>query len=220
MLRATLVLLACSASAFRLPTPPPTKVSNPAKAAVVAGALGAMLAGAPPAFAGSATEAAVNLADAAYPIVGDLQAKTVAPLTGKVVSLALTSDSKNIIKTIDMGLDAFLSSDSGKFIATVKALKAATAEASGASSCNLVCLPSVGAAENVAKAAADALGTADGGKVKAFVGQAIKTVQSGDKMALVGLLADGSKFASSLNPGDVAKATSAALELGKATGAL
>ena len=206
-LRVSLALLAVSASAYRLPTGPKknTPAVEQAKVAAVAAALSASLI-AGPAVASPTSDAAVALADAAYPIIGELQSKTVAPLTGKVVSLALTSNSKEIIKTIDMGLDAFLSSDSGKFIATVKALKAATAEATGAGSCNLICLPPVASrpypdpkmhagsptpctfpsvhcsypvhypctmygpqvatAEKVALAGADALSSADAGKVK------------------------------------------------------
>ena len=165
-------------------------------------------------------QAALGLADALYPIVSNLEAKAVAPLAAKLVAVGTTGDPKEIIKTIDAGLDAFLSVPPEKFIATAKALKKATAQASGASSCNLICMPSVELSEGVGAAAADALSAADKGKVKAFADQAIKTLNSADKLALAPLLLDGGKFASSLNPGDVAKATAAAVDLAKASGAL
>ena len=106
-----------------------------------------------------------------------------------------------------------------QFITTVKALKAATAQAS-TSSCNLVCMPPLDASEKVGAAAADAIAAADKAKVKAFADQALKTVNTVDKLALAPLLLDGGKFAATLNPGDVAKATASALELAKAAGAL
>lgn len=206
--------IASLAGALRLPT----KVVERAQGVVAAAALSAALI-AQPAFAG-VPEAAKELTDAAYPIIGALKKDTVAPLTGKAVGVALTANPKEIIKTIDAGLDAFLSVPPEKFIATAKALKKATAQASGASSCNLICMPSVELSEGVGAAAADALSAADKGKVKAFADQAIKTLNSADKLALAPLLLDGGKFASSLNPGDVAKATAAAVDLAKASGAL
>ena len=118
------------------------------------------------------------------------------------------------------GLDAFLAVPPEKFIATVKALKTATGQAVSVDKCNLICMPPLDASEKVGAAAADALAAADKAKVKAFADQVLKTVNSVDKLALAPLVIDGGKFASSLNPGDVAKATSAALELAKSSGAL
>jgi hypothetical protein len=171
-----------------------------------------------PAYA-DVQSAVKDLTDAAYPIIGSLKKDAVAPLTSKAIGVALTANPKDIIKLVDTGLDAFLSTSPDKFVATVKALKVATAEAKGASSCNLICLPSLEAAEKVGAAAGDALSTTDPAKLKAFAGQAFATFNSVDKLAAAPVLIDGAKFAGSLNPGDVAKATAAALELAKASGA-
>ena len=165
-------------------------------------------------------EAATDLADAVYPILGSLKKEKVAPLASKAVGVALTASPKELIKTVDAGLDAFLSIPPDKFYANVKALKAATAQAAGASECNLVCLPPLAAAEKVGATAGDALATVDTGKVKAFALQGLRLLNSADKLALAPLVVDGGKFAASLNPGDVAKATAAALELAKASGAV
>merc|ERR1712232_1361595 len=118
-----------------------------------------------PAFADTAS-AIKDFTDAAYPIIGSLKKDTVAPLTGKAIQVALTADPKAIINT-------FLSADQGKFMKTIKALEEATSEAAGAKSCNLVCLPSLEAAEKVSAAAAEALSSADKAKVSAFASAAI-----------------------------------------------
>ena len=47
------------------------------------------------------------------------------------------------VKTIDAGLDAFLSVPIENFFSAAVALKSATTEAVGADSCNLVCTPSL-----------------------------------------------------------------------------
>ena len=54
-------------------------------------------------------EASVDVAMDAYPLVKSLKAGPVASLGTKVVSLAATGDPREIIQTIDAGLDAFLS---------------------------------------------------------------------------------------------------------------
>ena len=54
-------------------------------------------------------EASVDVAMDAYPVVKSLKAGPVASLGTKVVSLAATGDPKENIRTIDAGLDAFLS---------------------------------------------------------------------------------------------------------------
>jgi len=208
-------VVANSALALRLPTAPTQR----AKEAAVCAALSTLLVCQPPAFAG-VPEAAKEFTDAAYPIIGSLKKKEVAPLASKAVGVALTASPQDIIKTVDTGLDAFLSVPPEKFIATVKALKAATGQAVGVKECNLVCMPPLDASEKVGAAAADALGAADPAKIKAFANQAIKTFNSVDKLAAAPVLLDGAKFAGSLNPGDVAKATGAALELAKASGAV
>jgi len=197
---------------------PMNSILDHGKDAIAATMIAAMLV-ATPAFAG-VPEAAKDLTDASYPIIASLKKDTVGPLASKAVGVALTASPQEIIKTIDAGLDAFLSTPADKFIATVKVLKAATAEAATASSCNLICMPSLETSEKVGVAAADALSQADPAKLKAFANQAIKLVNSADKMAAAPLLMDGAKFAGSLNPGDVSKATAAALEVAKASGAL
>ena len=98
MFRATLLALVASAAAFKLPATPP-KVEH-AKSAACAAALSALLIASP--VSAGTQEAAVALADAAYPLVGSLQSKTVGPLAGKVVSLGLSGNPKEIIKAIDM----------------------------------------------------------------------------------------------------------------------
>ena len=124
-------------------------------------------------------EASVDVAMDAYPVVKSLKAGPVASLGTKVVSLAATGDPKEIIRTIDAGLDAFLSVPPGardarhertlgltlnqrergmtvacvladRFLKTVVALKEATAVASSAPTCNLVCMPPPPYVEKVA----------------------------------------------------------------------
>ena len=111
------------------------------------------------------------MADGLYPIVGGLQAKAVGPLAGKVVSLAATGDPKEIIKTIDAGLDAFLSVPPDRFVAAARALKTASAEATAATTCNLVCMPKLSTVEGVAGKMANALSVTDPAKLETFVYQ-------------------------------------------------
>lgn len=212
-------LLGACAFAFNNSCVPTRSQVQQTKQAAVAAALSSCLLSPLPANADLGS-AAIEFTDAAYPIIGSLKAKQVAPLTGKAIGVALTASPQEIIKTVDAGLDAFLSVPPEKFISTVKALKAATAQATSASSCNLICMPPLDLSEKVGASAADALASADKAKVKAFADQAIKTLNSADKLALVPLLADGAKFAGTLNPGDVAKATAAGLEVVKASGAI
>ena len=163
--------------------------------------------------------ASMRLADALYPLVKSLQARAVAPLAQKVVGLSVTGSPTEIIRTIDRGLDAFVTVPPDKFFATAKALKAATASASSVSDCGLVCMPPLKQVEGVASAAADALSVSDPAKLQAFVVQAARSLQSGDKLLLAGALAEGGKFASTLSPTDVKASAAAGLELLKATGA-
>ena len=95
-------------------------------------------------------EASVDVAMDAYPLVKSLKAGPVASLGTKVVSLAATGDPREIIQTIDAGLDAFLSVPPDRFMKTVVALKEATAVASSAPTCNLVCMPPPPYVEKVA----------------------------------------------------------------------
>ena len=67
-------------------------------------------------------QSAMRFADALYPLVRDLQVESVAPLASKVVALGATGDPKEIIKTIDTGLDAFLSVPAERFFAVSNVL--------------------------------------------------------------------------------------------------
>ena len=164
-------------------------------------------------------DASMKLADALYPIVGKLKAADTASLATKVIALALTGNPTEIIRTIDSGLDAFITVPPAKFFATAKSLKAATATASTVTDCNLVCMPTLKEVERVAGTAADALAVSDPTKLQAFVVQAAKSLQSGDKLLLAGVLAESGKFAATLDPTEVSKAATASLELLEATGA-
>ena len=162
---------------------------------------------------------AVELADGLYPIVQGLEGKSVAPLASKVVVLAASGDPKEIIRTIDAGLDAFLSVPIDRFFVAARSLKTGTAEAVGASACNLVCVPSVTTVEMVAGKMANALSVTDPGKLKTFIYQAIRSLESGDKKQLAAVVAEGRKFEASLDQTSVRKATTAALGVLKAAGA-
>jgi len=164
-------------------------------------------------------QVALELADGLYPIVQGLQAKPVAALAGKVISLAASGDPKEIIKTIDAGLDAFLSVPIENFFSAALALKSATTEAVVADSCNLVCTPSLATVERVAGKMATALSVTDSEKLKAFVYQITRSLQSGDKTQLAAVLANGRQFEASLDQGDVRKVTLASIQLLKAAGA-
>ena len=163
-------------------------------------------------------EAALKLADALFPVVGSLQAKTVAPLASKAVALATTGDPKEIIKTIDAGLDAFLSVPPERFFAAARALKEGTAAAAAASDCNLICLPPLSTVDRVAGTAANALSITDPIKLKNFVLQAIASFESGNKQQLASTLEDVRKFEASLNPNDVTHVKDSAIGLLKAAG--
>ena len=151
--------------------------------------------------------------------------------------------------------DAFLSVPIDRFFAAAKALKAGSAEAVRASSCNLVCMPSVTTVEMVAgKTAhtlhsapgaptafrapfrslfslgavravrgtgkmANALSVTDPDKLKTFIYQAIRSLESGDQKQLAAVVAEGRKFEASLDQASVRKSTSAALGVLKAAGA-
>lgn len=157
-----------------------------------------------------------DLTEAAQPIIASLKS----PISSKDV---MNVDPKEIVKTIDAGLDAFLSVPPEKFKTLVRALKAATSEAAGATKeCNLSCLPSLAASERVAAAAANALACADQAKLKAFadVIKPFKPGQTQPALAAALVLIDGGKLSSSLpslNPDDVARVSAAALEVIKAS---
>ena len=123
------------------------------------------------------------------------------------------------VKTIDAGLDAFLSVPIENFFSAAVALKSATTEAVGADSCNLVCTPSLATVEKVAGKMALALSVTDPAKLKAFVYQITRSLQSGDNTQLAAVLASGRQFEASLDQGDVRKVTLASIQLLNAAGA-
>jgi len=163
-------------------------------------------------------QAALELADALYPIVSNLEAKDVAPLAAKLVTAGTTGDPKEIIKTLDAGLDAFLSVPPERTFAAAKALKGATSEATRASQCNLVCVPALATVEKAAGAAANALSVTDPTKLTDFVLQLIRSLASGDKQKIADFLAEAKRWEASLNQADVVKAKAAGLELLRAAG--
>jgi hypothetical protein len=184
-------------------------------------ALGAIVLGAPrPASAYELTfqQEAQVVADALIPIVRDLKSKTVAPLAGKAVSAGVTGDPKEIVKTINLGLDTFLSIPPQEVFVVAKLLKEGTAAAAQAEKCNLICLPPKEKTEQVARAIADALSLADAGKLNAFLQQAGISFKSGDPKAYAALIGDTTKTLLALNKKDLATARFALSNLMESVG--
>ena len=150
-------------------------------------------------------EASVDVAMDAYPLVKSLKAGPVASLGTKVVSLAATGDPREIIQTIDAGLDAFLSVPPDRFIKTVVALKEATAVASSAPTCNLVCMPPPPYVEKVVVSASDALSVTNPDKLKAFFFRGAASLASGEKQQYAGVLAETVKFSFSVDKSQLGK---------------
>ena len=162
--------------------------------------------------------AALELADALYPVVGNLKASAVAPLASKVVSVGATGDPKEIMKTIDAGLDAFLSVPPERFFVAARALKEATAAAMTATDCNLVCMPPLATVEKVAGVASNALAVTDPARLEVFLLQAVASFYSGNKQQLASTLAEIKKFESTVSPSDLARVKVAAVDLLTAAG--
>ena len=150
-------------------------------------------------------EASVDVAMDAYPLVKSLKAGPVASLGTKVVSLAATGDPREIIQTIDAGLDAFLSVPPDRFMKTVVALKEATAVASSAPTCNLVCMPPPPYVEKVVVSASDALSVTNPDKLKAFFFRGAASLASGEKQQYAGVLAETIKFSFSVDKSQLGK---------------
>jgi hypothetical protein len=179
-------------------------------------ALGALVLGAPhPASAYELTfqQEAQVFADSLIPIVRGLKAKQVGPLAGKAVSAAVTGDPREIVKTINLGLDAFLSIPPQEVFVAAKLLKEGTAAAAKAEKCNLICLPPKEKTEEVARAIADAVTFVDAAKLNAFLNQAGISFKSGDPKAYAAATGDITKFLLALNKNDLAKAKDALDEL-------
>jgi len=151
-------------------------------------------------------EASVTFADSLIPVVRGLKAKPAAPLASKSVALAATGDANEIMKTIDAGLDAFLSVPPERFFAAVGSLKEGTALAAQSSECNLVCLPPAQQTQTVARVAADALSVTDTVKLKAFLLQGGTSLASGERSQYAGVLTEAVKFSFSLDRDEVVKA--------------
>ena len=84
--------------------------------------------------------------------------------------------------------------------------------------CELVCMPSVDNVERFASAAGDALAVTSPEKLKAFVLQAVKSLQSGDKALYGTVVGEASRFSKSLDQADLANVKTAGLQLLLATG--
>ena len=158
-------------------------------------------------------QASVRFADSLIPVVAGLKARPVAPLASKAVALAATGDPHEIIRTIDAGLDVFLSVPPERFFAAATALKEGTALAAQASTCNLVCLPPAQQTAKVARVAADALSMSDPAKLKSFVFQGGMSLMTGDRSQYAGVLGETVKFSLSLDKGEVLHAKDAGFEL-------
>merc|ERR1712083_569152 len=103
-----------------------------------------------------------------------------------------------------------------KFFATAKALKEATAEAKGASKCELICVPSLATSEKVGALAIDALASADKGKVKAFVEQATESFNSAAPDKVAKTSKDLAKLTTQLNPQNMMDLKAAAESIAEA----
>lgn len=119
----------------------------------------------------------MELATAAHPILAAQTADTFPAFTEKIANLIFKVKSDKLAKSIDLGLDAFLSVPKDKVDALESALKA---EMGGlkTSDCTLVPLPPASLADKFATAAS---GSAD--KLKAFdslYGGSLKTLQKTD----------------------------------------
>ena len=119
-----------------------------------------------------------------------------------------------------VGLDAFLSVPADRFVAAARAFKAATAEASVSDApCNLVCVPPLATVEEVAGRMANALSVTDSTKLKIFVYQAVRSIQSGDPQQLKAAAAEARRFEASLNQAEVRRVTRSVFDLLDAAGA-
>ena len=123
----------------------------------------ALLVAGPPAHAGL-TEAITEAADASYPIIRAAgRAEAFAPFANRLTSLVLSASPASLAKTVDAGLDVFLSIPGAKVDATAEALASAVGGLQPAT-CELFPLPTE-LMERVARS--DALAAADQAKLKA-----------------------------------------------------
>jgi hypothetical protein len=161
---------------------------------------------------------AEELADALYPIIQQVKAADIGTFAGALVGLGATGNPKEIIKTIDAGLDAFLSVPPDRIFSAIRSLKDAVNEAVDAPKCNLICVAPKETVQKFSRDAATALSVTDPKKLKAFVDQAIKSFESGDRRKYASVGKEGRYFLETLNRADVQRVKAASLELLKASG--
>merc|ERR1740139_218506 len=160
------VLLSCAPSAaLRLPVHP-AKVAEAGKAFLAAACSASLLAGVPhqAIAAPSLNEAIVEVSQTSYPILKALKAETFVPFSAKIGKLVLDIAPDKLGKSIDLGVDVFLSAPAEK-LATLNGVVKESFAGIEAASCTLVPLPSSAAAtkfKDIATASVDAA------KLKAF----------------------------------------------------
>ena len=212
---AFLSLCVATAAALKPSLTPPPKLKSQIQSAFAAAAVGATLVLNPLPASASLEDAAVKVADTSYPIISKLQKKEVAPVVSKALGVALTGDPVAVLKVAKAADEALLSTDTAKLITALKSVDVALTDALKSNGV----VPPLADVEDVAKKAAAALATTDKGKIKETFGALTQAANSADKLQVVGVLADGSKLASKINPADAAAATAAVLDLLKESGA-
>ena len=212
---AVLALVLACAAALKPSLTLQTKLKSQIQSAFAAAAVGATLVANPLAASASLEDAAVKVADTSYPIISTLQKKEVAPVVSKALGVALTGDPIAVLKVAKAADEALLSTDTAKLVAALKSVDVALSDALKSNGV----IPPLADVEDVAKKAAAALATTDKAKIKETFSALTQAANSADKLQVVGVLADGSKLASKINPADAAAATGAVLDLLKESGA-
>ena len=212
---AVLALVLACAAALKPSLTLQTKLKSQIQSAFAAAAVGATLVANPLAASASLEDAAVKVADTSYPIISALQKKEVAPVVSKALGVALTGDPIAVLKVAKAADEALLSTDTAKLVAALKSVDVALSDALKSNGV----IPPLADVEDVAKKAAAALATTDKAKIKETFSALTQAANSADKLQVVGVLADGSKLASKINPADAAAATGAVLDLLKESGA-
>ena len=212
---AVLALVLACAAALKPSLTLQTKLKSQIQSAFAAAAVGATLVANPLTASASLEDAAVKVADTSYPIISTLQKKEVAPVVSKALGVALTGDPIAVLKVAKAADEALLSTDTAKLVAALKSVDVALSDALKSNGV----IPPLADVEDVAKKAAAALATTDKAKIKETFSALTQAANSADKLQVVGVLADGSKLASKINPADAAAATGAVLDLLKESGA-
>ena len=212
---AVLALVLACAAALKPSLTLQKKLKSQIQSAFAAAAVGATLVANPLAASASLEDAAVKVADTSYPIISTLQKKEVAPVVSKALGVALTGDPIAVLKVAKAADEALLSTDTAKLVAALKSVDVALSDALKSNGV----IPPLADVEDVAKKAAAALATTDKAKIKETFSALTQAANSADKLQVVGVLADGSKLASKINPADAAAATGAVLDLLKESGA-